>query len=148
MAAPKNKCIFVSGSILQGHRGFKVSAKLYLNLCSRKWLKPNRNLVSNLISTSSLILKILFSECLIKFIRAFLKLRQEEELRILGSSLFQSFMTLIYVLSPASKVVLVVTFSFGIKHSYNMITNPIQVKIINPSLTPITIQLLTKQLFG
>ena len=36
-------------------------------------------------------------------------------------------------------VVVVVPFFFGIKHSYNIITNPIQVKIINPSLTPITI---------
>ena len=33
----------------------------------------------------------------------------------------------------------VVPFSFGIKHSHNMKTIPIQVKIINPSLTPITI---------
>ena len=30
-------------------------------------------------------------------------------------------------------------FSFGTKHSYNIITNPIQVKITNPSLIPITI---------
>ena len=29
-------------------------------------------------------------------------------------------------------VIVVVVFSFGIKHSYNMITYPIQVKIINP----------------
>ena len=36
-------------------------------------------------------------------------------------------------------VVAVVSFSFGIKHSYNVITNPVQVKIINTSLTPITI---------
>ena len=37
------------------------------------------------------------------------------------------------------------TFSFGVKHSYNIIINPLQVEIINPSLTHITIWLLTKQ---
>ena len=36
-------------------------------------------------------------------------------------------------------VVVVVVFSFGIKHSHNMTTNPIQVKIRNPSLASITI---------
>ena len=37
------------------------------------------------------------------------------------------------------KIVVVVVFSFGIKHSPNMTTNPIQVKIRNPSLASITI---------
>ena len=36
-------------------------------------------------------------------------------------------------------LVAVESFSFGIKHSYNMITNPIQVNIINLSLTTITV---------
>ena len=41
----------------------------------------------------------------------------------------------VVVVAVVVVVVVVVSFSFGIKHSYNMI----QVKIINPSLTPITI---------
>ena len=45
----RKKQIFVSFSILQEDSEFK----LCLNLCARKWLKPNRNLVSNLISTWS-----------------------------------------------------------------------------------------------
>ena len=36
-------------------------------------------------------------------------------------------------------IIVVVVFSFGIKHSPNMTTNPIQVKIRNPSLASITI---------
>ena len=39
----KKKCI-VSDWILQGHKGFKVSSQLCLNLYSHKRLKPNRNL--------------------------------------------------------------------------------------------------------
>ena len=39
------------------------------------------------------MLNILFSERLMKFTTAFLKLRQETELQFLGSSFFQSFIT-------------------------------------------------------
>ena len=73
----EKKCIVVSGSILQEYSGFKVSSKLRVNLCSRKWLKLNHNLVSSLIITWPGILKIIFSEGLLKSIMAFLKLRLE-----------------------------------------------------------------------
>ena len=38
-----------SALMLQEHNGFKVSSKLCWNLCLRKWLSPNLNLVSNFI---------------------------------------------------------------------------------------------------
>ena len=38
-----------SGSKLQVQKGLTQSSKLWLNLCSFKWLNPNLNLVSNLI---------------------------------------------------------------------------------------------------
>ena len=58
----QKKCIFVSGSILQGRSGFVVNSKLKLNLCSHKWMKPQHNLVSSLITTSLRILKILLAD--------------------------------------------------------------------------------------
>ena len=36
-------------------------------------------------------------------------------------------------------VIVIVSFNLEIKHSYNTITNPIQVKILNLSLTLITV---------
>ena len=35
------------------HNRFTLSAKSCLNLCSRKWLKPNRNLLINLTPNGS-----------------------------------------------------------------------------------------------
>ena len=43
------KCEVDSTSIPHEQRGFKQSWKLCLNLCSRKWLRPRRNLVTYLI---------------------------------------------------------------------------------------------------
>ena len=65
----KKKCIVVSGWVLHEHSGFKAYFKLCLILCSRKWLKPNRDLVSSLKLTWSCKLKNLFSEGLMKFIK-------------------------------------------------------------------------------
>ena len=66
----RKKCNVFSASMLPEHNGFKVSSKLCQNFCSRKWLSPNLNLVSNFIPTWSWMLKILFSLGLIKFSRA------------------------------------------------------------------------------
>ena len=104
----KKKCIFVSGSILQGRSGFVVNSKLNLNLCSHKWMKPQHNLVSSLITTSLWILKILLSDVLVEFIRVFRKLRLEAEMRIFGKSLFKTFLThgekeILKILSSAKK---------------------------------------------
>ena len=41
----RKKCSFSSTSKLQLHKGFKVSRKPCLNLCSFKWLKQRLNLV-------------------------------------------------------------------------------------------------------
>ena len=46
------------------------------------------------------------------------------------------------VTSAKYVVTVAVSVSFGIKHSYNMITNPIQVKVINPNLTSIIVSYL------
>ena len=70
----RKKCNVVSASMLQEHNGFKVSSKLCRNLCSRKWLSPNLNLVSNFIPTWPWMLKILFSLGLITFSKALRKL--------------------------------------------------------------------------
>ena len=57
----------VSDSIVQEQNGCNVFLKLRLNLCSRKWLKPNLSLVNILIPNGSLILKVFFSAGLINF---------------------------------------------------------------------------------
>ena len=88
----RKKCNVVSSSMLQQHNGFKVPSKLCRNLCSRKWLSPNFNLVSNFIPTWSWMLKILLSLGLIKFSRGLRKRSQDRQLRLSGSSLFHSFM--------------------------------------------------------
>ena len=80
----RKKCKIVSVSMLQEHNWFKVSSKLCRNLCSRKPLSPNHNLVSNFIPTWSWILKILFSLVVIKFSRTLQKLSLDWQLRLLG----------------------------------------------------------------
>ena len=45
----RKKCIVDSISLLHSHKGFKVSWKQCLNLCSWRWLRPRRNLVKSLI---------------------------------------------------------------------------------------------------
>ena len=54
----RKKCSLSSTSKLQLHKGFKVSRKPCLNLCSFKWLKRRRNLVKYLTPSGSLTLNI------------------------------------------------------------------------------------------
>ena len=89
----RKRCNIVSASLLQEHKALKVSSKLCRNLCSRKWLNPNLNLVSNSILIWPWMLKILFSLGLIKFSRALRKLSQDRQLRLLGSGLLHSLIT-------------------------------------------------------
>ena len=69
---------------------WKVSWKLCLNLCSRRWLKPGLNLVSNCIRFRLLQRKTLFSEGRIIFKMLPLKLVRLSELQMFKSSLFHS----------------------------------------------------------
>ena len=69
----RKKCAVVSISLPQSHNGFRVSWKQCLNLWSRRWLRPSRNLVGSLIPYGLWILKILFVQGRIKFSRFFLK---------------------------------------------------------------------------
>ena len=63
----KRKCAVDSISKPQLQNGFKESWKLCLNLCSRKWLKPSRSLVINLIPLGLWQLKRLLADSLINF---------------------------------------------------------------------------------
>ena len=54
----RKKCSLSSTSKLQLHKGFKVSRKPCLNLCSFKWLKRRRNLVRHLTPSGSFTLNI------------------------------------------------------------------------------------------
>ena len=63
----REKCIFVSTSRPNEQTGFRVSWKLYLNLCSRKWLRSKRSLVRYLIHLQLWQLKTLFVDSLINF---------------------------------------------------------------------------------
>ena len=82
---------FVLFIYLQGERTFSMSLMPCLNLCSRMWLKPNRNLVNNFIWNESLILRLFLWKGLHNVLRSRL---YEIELVISGSSLFHSLMTL------------------------------------------------------
>ena len=70
--------------------GFKESWKLCLNLRSRKWLKPSRSLVINLIPLGLWQLKRLLADGLINFRILFLKILKLLEFLMLWSSLFHS----------------------------------------------------------
>ena len=70
--------------------GFRVTWKLCLNLCSRKWLKPRCSFVKYLISLYLWQLKTLFRDGLINFNKFFLKTLRLAAPRRLGSSLFHS----------------------------------------------------------
>ena len=72
--------------------GFKQFWKLYLNLCSRKWLNSSRSRVINLIPLRLQQLKKLFDLGLINLRILFLKIPKFSELRGLGSRLFHSMM--------------------------------------------------------
>ena len=73
----------VSTSRPQLHNGFKVSWKLCLNLWSRKWLRPTRSLVSNLIPSGLSILKMLLGLGRINFKMDFLIASQSVDIRYL-----------------------------------------------------------------
>ena len=73
----RKKCNVVWAWMLQELNAFKVSSELCRNLCWRKWLNPNLNLISNFIPTRSWMLiswKTLLSLGLIIFSRALRKL--------------------------------------------------------------------------
>ena len=86
----RRKCAVDSISKPQLQNGFKESWKLCLNLCSRKWLKPSRSLVINLIPLGLWQLKTLLADGLINFRILFLKILKLLESLILWSSLFHS----------------------------------------------------------
>ena len=54
----RKKCSLSSASKLQLHKGFKLSRKSCLNLCSFKWLKRRRNLLKYLTPSGSLTFNI------------------------------------------------------------------------------------------
>ena len=70
----RRKCAVDSISKPQLQNGFKESWKVCLNLCSRKWLKPSRSLVINLIPLGLWQLKKLLVDGLINFRILFLKI--------------------------------------------------------------------------
>ena len=76
--------VSISSPQLQIEFGLKVSWKLCLNLCSRRWFKPNLNLVSNWIP---------FERTYKYFKMLPLKLVKLSELRMFKSSLFHSITT-------------------------------------------------------
>ena len=86
----RKKWVVDSDSKLQGHNGFIVSWKLWLNLCSLRWLKPKRNLVRSLIPRLSETLHKLLGEGLINFSNEFLKTSYDTDLRTSGLKLFHS----------------------------------------------------------
>ena len=83
----RKKCIVDSISLLHSHKGFKVSWKQCLNLCSWRWLRPRRNLVKSLISRGLWISKILLEQGSMKFRDFFLKVWRLVEFLMLRSSL-------------------------------------------------------------
>ena len=54
----RKKCLLSSTFELQLHKGFKVSRKPFLNLCSFRWLKRRRDVVKYLTLSGSLPLNI------------------------------------------------------------------------------------------
>ena len=86
----RKKCIFDSISLLHLHKGFKVSWKQWLNLCSWRWLRPRRNHVKSLIPRGLWISKILLAHGRMKFRSFFLKVLRLAEFLMSRSSLFHS----------------------------------------------------------
>ena len=70
----RKKCVIDSDSKLQEHSGFKVSWKLWLNLCSLGLLKRKPNLVRNLIPRLPETLNKLLGLGLINFGNEYLKI--------------------------------------------------------------------------
>ena len=86
----RRKWADVSISLPKLHMGLSESWNLCLNLCSRRWLKPNLNLVNNLTPLGLWQLKTVLPEGRMKFKSVFLKIFKLSELRIFRSSLFHS----------------------------------------------------------
>ena len=86
----KNKWIVVSIFRRQLQNVSKKGWKLHLNLCTRKWLRPYRNLATSLISWGLYTLNVLLGLGLINLRICFLKALTDSEFRILLSSLFHS----------------------------------------------------------
>ena len=70
--------------------GLRVSWKLWRNLCSQRWLRPNLNLIIYLILLGLWQLKIEFEDGLINFKILFLKAEKVLEYLIFKSKLFHS----------------------------------------------------------
>ena len=83
----RKKCSLSSTSKLQLHKGFKVSRKPCLNLCSFKWLKRRHNLVMYLTPSGSLTLNIYLW---IKERSLLLKTTIDSEFCISGASCYHS----------------------------------------------------------
>ena len=81
-------CSLVSFPQLQ--IGLRVSWKLWRNLCSQRWLRPNLNLIIYLILLGLWQLKIEFEDGLINFKILFLKAEKVLEYLIFKSKLFHS----------------------------------------------------------
>ena len=69
----RKKYVFASTSRPHEQIGFKVSWKLCLNLCSRKWLRSRLSLARYLITLLLWQLKTLFADGLINFTNSFWK---------------------------------------------------------------------------
>ena len=82
----RKKSSLSSTSKLQLHKGFKVSRKPYLNLCSFQWLKRRRNLVKYLTPSGSLTLNIDLLLGLIKERSLLLKTTIDSKVFISGAS--------------------------------------------------------------
>ena len=85
----RRKWADVSVSLRELQIGLSESSKLYFNLCSRRWLKPNLNLV-NLTPLGLWQLKKVLLEGREKFKSVFLKIFNFSEAWIFRSSLFHS----------------------------------------------------------
>ena len=86
----RKKWTDISISLPHFQIGLSKSQKLCLNLCSRRWLKLNLNLVKNLTPFGLWQLKTVLPEGHMKFQFVFLKIIKLSELRIFGSRLFHS----------------------------------------------------------
>ena len=84
--AAQQKCSLSSTSKLQLHKGFKVSRKSCLNLCSLKWLKRRHNLVKYLTPSGSLTLNIYILLGLIKERSLLVKTTIDSKFCISGTS--------------------------------------------------------------
>ena len=88
----RKKCFVDSTSRLQEHKGLIQLSKLWLNLCSLRWLKPILSLVRSFRPKESWILEILFGLGRPILSSDLLNLEYDLALRKSGPSLFHSEM--------------------------------------------------------